>query len=123
MKPFTNKLLWIGSIGILVLIPVTGKPTMAEVNVIPHSPAAEPLLVDLPPKTKPVPEKDSIAARDHYVQGLKYFQGNNYEDALKEWRAAEKLDPDNINIRTGLARLQLLLPKTKHFKAAPRKSL
>jgi len=127
MKSSGKTLMWIVSIGILVLIPTTGgkvfdaltnkfapkPPTREEFDAIPRAAAEEPLPVDLEKKYKPVPEKDAGEAKERFIQGLKYFQDETYNKAWVEWLAAEKLDPNNLDVRKGLKRLEQLSPNTK----------
>lgn len=45
-------------------------------------------------------------ARLRYLEGLKYFQNNDYGRAREEWRAARSLDPQNRDADNGLRRLE-----------------
>jgi hypothetical protein len=48
-------------------------------------------------------------AQRHYVDGMKYFQNADYENARREWEAALKADPANADAQAGLKRLKQVL--------------
>ena len=50
-------------------------------------------------------------SRDHYQEGLKYFQNSNYQAAVSEWRQAVKLDPANKDAAAGLERVRQITAK------------
>lgn len=50
-------------------------------------------------------------SRDHYQEGLKYFQNSNYQAAVSEWRQAVKLDPANKDAAAGLERVRRITAK------------
>lgn len=52
-------------------------------------------------------------ALQHYLEGIKYFQNSNYEQARKEWKAAKKLDPANTEVAAGLKRIEQILAGTE----------
>ena len=54
-----------------------------------------------------------VKARKHYLEGVKYFQNDDYVKAKKEWETAAKLDPKNIDVQLGLTRLKAFLPPKK----------
>jgi len=53
------------------------------------------------------------ASQQHYLEGVKYFQNANYEEARKEWKLARKLDPSNTEAAAGLKRIEQILSGTK----------
>jgi len=119
MKTLGKVLLWIAAIGILVMLPaagsrlfnaVTGKlsdkdPAPVELKDIGGAPAGAVTAA------KAVPEEDAEAAKERYLEGLKYFKEEDYEKAREEWEAAARLDPNNIEARKGLKRIDALLNK------------
>jgi hypothetical protein len=52
-------------------------------------------------------------AQQHYLEGVKYFQNENYEKAREEWKTARKLDPSNTDAAAGLKRLEQIQPASK----------
>ncbi|MDD5208427.1 MAG: SAF domain-containing protein [Elusimicrobiales bacterium] len=49
----------------------------------------------------------------HYLEGVKYFQNANYEQARKEWKTAMKMDPSNTEAAAGLKRIEQILAGSK----------
>jgi hypothetical protein len=127
MNKFVKISLWILAVAALIAIPVSegrifdsvkdmlhgGPPPEAALKDIVHSPAAEPLPVNKTKTARVVPEEQAEAAKASFERGLKFFQDEKYAEAWKEWLAAEKLDPNNMDIRTGLKRLEGISPKTR----------
>jgi len=125
MKSIGKALLWIAGIGILLLIPtaggkifdaVTSKLEEKEVppidlkdanNEAPFPAAAA------APEAKPgsAAEGDVLAAKQQYLEGLKYFQLSNYEKAEEEWLEAQELDPYNQQVQEGLKRIRAITAK------------
>lgn len=60
-------------------------------------------------KPAAVTQEDKIAARQHYLNGLKYFQNSNYDKARDEWTIAKQLDPSNPDVQAGLKRIEQIL--------------
>lgn len=56
-----------------------------------------------------VSEENRLAAQQHYLEGLKYFQNSNYDKARDEWSIAKQLDPTNADTRAGLKRIEQIL--------------
>jgi tetratricopeptide (TPR) repeat protein len=56
-----------------------------------------------------VSEENRLAAQQHYLEGLKYFQNSNYEKARDEWTIARQLDPSNADTAAGLKRIEQIL--------------
>lgn len=56
-----------------------------------------------------VTEENKEAARQHYLEGLKYFQNSNYDKARDEWTIAKQLDPGNSDVAAGLKRIEQIL--------------
>ncbi|MDA8244500.1 MAG: hypothetical protein M0025_10335 [Elusimicrobia bacterium] len=56
-----------------------------------------------------VSEENRLAAQQHYLEGLKYFQNSNYEKARDEWTIAKQLDPGNADTAAGLKRIEQIL--------------
>lgn len=48
-------------------------------------------------------------AQRHYLEGVRYFQGADYEKARGEWKTARKLDPSNSDAAAGLKRIEDIL--------------
>lgn len=63
------------------------------------------------PQKKPagVSAENKIAAQQHYLEGLKYFQNSNYEKARDEWTITRQLDPGHADSAAGLKRIQQIL--------------
>ena len=62
-----------------------------------------------PIQTKGVTEENRVAAQQHYLEGLKYFQNSNYEKASEEWTIAKQLDPSNSDVDAGMKRIEQYL--------------
>lgn len=60
-------------------------------------------------KTQVISEENRESARQHYLEGLKYFQNSNYEKARDEWSIAKQLDPENSDAPAGLKRIEQIL--------------
>ncbi|MDO8806638.1 MAG: hypothetical protein Q7R35_19670 [Elusimicrobiota bacterium] len=56
-----------------------------------------------------VSEENRLAAQQHYVEGLKYFQNSNYDKARDEWTIARQLDPGSADSASGLKRIEQIL--------------
>lgn len=56
-----------------------------------------------------ISEENKAAAQVHYLEGLKYFQNSNYDDARNEWTKAKQLDPSNADAAAGLKRIEQIL--------------
>ena len=56
-----------------------------------------------------VSSENKLAAQQHYLNGLKYFQDSNFDKARDEWTIAKQLDPDNSDAATGLKRIEQVL--------------
>jgi len=56
-----------------------------------------------------VSEENKAAAQTHYLEGLKYFQNSNYDEARNEWTKAKQLDPTNADTAAGLKRIEQIL--------------
>ncbi len=127
MKPAGKISLWVAGIGILLLIPAAGgklfdaiagkladkEAAPIELKDVKRVPAREPLPVDLSRRTKPVPERDAEAAKERYLEGLKRFQEENYDKAEEVWLEAADLDPNNLEVRKGLKRIEGITSKTR----------
>jgi len=122
MKSIGKMLLWVVGIGVLLLIPLTGgKVFDAVTNKLTGTPvelkevkneAAFPAAAE---ETKPGPDADGkvLAAKQQYLEGLKYFQLSNYERAKEEWLAAQELDPYNQEVQEGLKRIKAITAKSE----------
>ena len=53
-----------------------------------------------------VSEENKLAAQQHYIEGLKYFQNSDYDKARDEWTITRQLDPSNIDAASGLKRIE-----------------
>jgi hypothetical protein len=62
-----------------------------------------PFLGPLPPR---VSEHDRKAAMQHYLSGVVFFQRGSFGKARAEWELAAKLDPENLDAKAGLERLE-----------------
>lgn len=127
MKTFVKISLWILAVAALIAIPASeGRifnsvkdmlggppPPEAALKDVVHVTAEEPLPVDKSARTRAVPAEQAEAAKSGFERGLKFFQDEKYPQAWEEWLAAEKLDPNNMDIRTGLKRLEGISPKTR----------
>lgn len=60
-------------------------------------------------KPQGVSEENRLAAQQHYLEGLKFFQNSNYEKARDEWTIARQLDPSNADTAAGLKRIEQIL--------------
>ena len=124
MRSIGKALLWIVGVGILLLIPTAGgkifdavtselgnkEPAAIELKDIKDVPAAESdLAAAAEAKRKGIPEEDAEAAKERYMQGIKYFQETNYDKAREEWLAAAELDPYNQDVQKGLKRVEAVL--------------
>ncbi|OGS13839.1 MAG: hypothetical protein A2234_11410 [Elusimicrobia bacterium RIFOXYA2_FULL_58_8] len=56
-----------------------------------------------------VSAENRLAAQQHYLEGLKYFQNSNYEKARSEWTITRQLDPENADALAGLKRIEQIL--------------
>lgn len=127
MNKFVKISLWILAVAVLIAIPASegrifdsvkdmlrgGPPPEAALKDIVHTPAAEPLPVNKAAQAAAVPAEQAEAAKAGFERGLKFFQDEKYPEAWKEWLAAQKLDPNNMDVRTGLKRLEGISPKTR----------
>lgn len=52
--------------------------------------------------------EDLVKAKEHYMEGLKYFQNGNYKKAKAEWKAAAKLTPNDKDVNAGLKRIEAI---------------
>lgn len=52
--------------------------------------------------------EDLVKAKEHYLEGLKYFQNGNYKKAKAEWEAAAKLTPNDRDVKAGLKRIEAI---------------
>lgn len=68
-------------------------------------------LVSSGAKAAPVAADNKTRSRDHYQEGLKYFQNSNYPAAVSEWQQAVKLDPANKEAAAGLERVRQITAK------------
>ncbi|OGR67007.1 MAG: hypothetical protein A2081_03285 [Elusimicrobia bacterium GWC2_61_19] len=64
---------------------------------------------DVVKKPKGISEENRLAAQQHYLEGLKYFQNSNYEKARDEWTIARQLDPSSPDTAAGLKRIEQIL--------------
>lgn len=127
MSQTVKVVLWIAGVAALVLIPVSeGRlfqavseklsdgPKAASLDDLHGTPATEaPALAEEAAPAPAVSPQKAEAARESFQRGLAYFQDEKYPEAWKEWLAAQKLDPGNKDIKTGLARLQNISPSTR----------
>lgn len=125
MKSIGKALLWMIGIGILLMIPVSGGKIFDAVTSKLDNKEAPPIeLKDVKSEAafpaagaeaKPGPEADGkvLAAKQQYLEGLKYFQLANYEKAKEEWLAAQELDPYNQEVQEGLKRIRAITAKTE----------
>ncbi|MDP2865941.1 MAG: hypothetical protein Q8O90_06850, partial [Elusimicrobiota bacterium] len=60
-------------------------------------------------KPQGVTEEKRLAALDHYMEGIKFFQNSNYDKARDEWTIARQLDPGNADAAAGLKRIESIL--------------
>lgn len=56
-----------------------------------------------------VSAENKSQAQQHYIEGLKYFQNSDYEQARNSWTIAKQLDPENDDARLGLKRIDQIL--------------
>ncbi len=56
-----------------------------------------------------VSTENRMAAQQHYMEGLKYFQNSNYDKARDEWTITRQLDPEHADAATGLKRIEQIL--------------
>ena len=68
-------------------------------------------LVNAGAKPAPKAADGKTLSRDHYQEGLKYFQNSNYQAAVSEWQQAVKLDPANKEAAAGLERVRQITAK------------
>jgi len=115
MKSIGKALLWIIGIGILLLIPTAGGKIFDAVTSKMEEKEAAPIeLKDI--NRAPAAEAASgnaEAAKERYLEGLKYFQASNYEKAGEEWLEAQELDPYNQQVQEGLKRIRAISAKTQ----------
>lgn len=62
-----------------------------------------------PKKPAGVSTENKMAAQQHYMEGLKYFQNSNYDKARDEWTITRQLDPEHADAATGLKRIEQIL--------------
>ena len=108
MQAIRQALFWIGVIISLLLIPAAGMKMFKAVTSEGGSKEAAPIeLKDTSAApAAPAPSgKDAEAAKELYLEGLKYFQNNNYEKAKEQWLEAQELDPYNQEVQEGLKRI------------------
>lgn len=60
-------------------------------------------------KPQGVTEENRMAAQQHYMEGIKFFQNSNYDKARDEWTIARQLDPGNADAAAGLKRIESIL--------------
>jgi hypothetical protein len=130
MNSSLKKVLLIAGIAALVLIPATGGKIFKAITSG-FSPSEK--TIPEPGKTASAPgipatpgewresenfknaaEADAFKAKGQYLEGLKYFQNADYENAKKEWQAAAKLDPGNQDVKLGLQRIEMILDPSKN---------
>lgn len=56
-----------------------------------------------------VSAENRAQAQQHYLEGLKFFQNSNYEQAKNSWTIARQLDPENEDAQLGLKRIEQIL--------------
>lgn len=61
------------------------------------------------PEKPQVPFEAQAAARAKYVEGLNYFNHDNYPAARQLWLDAVQLDPTNVEAQMGLTKVEELL--------------
>lgn len=66
-------------------------------------------LEEVAKKPQGVTEENRLAAQQHYMEGIKYFQNSNYDKARDEWTIARQLDPGNADAAAGLKRIESIL--------------
>ncbi len=127
MSQTAKVVLWILGVGALVLIPASeGRlfqalsekfsdgPAPVSLDDLHGTPAKEaPAQEEAAAPAKAVSPEKAEAAREAFQRGLAYFQEEKYPEAWKEWLEAQKLDPGNKDVKTGLARLQNISPSTR----------
>lgn len=123
MKSIGKAVLWVVGIGVLLLIPVSGgKIFDAVTSKLGNKDAPAIELKDVKneaafpaaaAEAKPGPDADGkvLAAKQQYLEGLKYFQLANYDKAKEEWLAAQELDPYNQEVQEGLKRIKAITAK------------
>jgi len=60
-------------------------------------------------KPQGVSAENRLAAQQHYLEGLKFFQNSNYEKARSEWTITKQLDPESADAGAGLKRIEQIL--------------
>jgi hypothetical protein len=122
MKSIGKALLWIVGISVLLLIPLTGgkmfdavtdklfnkEAPPIELKDIKSEPGLPPGAFSAEAKPESAAEGKVLAAKQQYLEGLKYFQLSNYERAKEEWLAAQELDPYNQEVQEGLKRIKAI---------------
>lgn len=66
-------------------------------------------LDEMSEQTPTVSAENRAQAQNHYMEGLKYFQNSNYEQARNSWTIAKQLDPENEDVKFGLKRIEQIL--------------
>jgi hypothetical protein len=56
-----------------------------------------------------VSAENKAQAQQHYIEGLKFFQNSNYEQARNSWTIARQLDPENEDAKLGLKRIEQII--------------
>lgn len=56
-----------------------------------------------------VTEQNKKAAEEHWINGVKYLQSNDYQKAKEEFTIAKKLDPTNTDIDAALKKIDQIL--------------
>ncbi len=114
MKSIGQVLFWIAVIASLLLIPAAGmKAFKAVTNEMGNKEPAPIELKDInrAPEPQAATGKDPEAAKELYLEGLKYFQAADYEKAREQWLEAQELDPYNQQVQEGLKRAKEILDK------------
>jgi len=62
---------------------------------------------------KPAADSGVSPSQQHYLEGVKYFQNANYEEARREWKIARKMDPSNADAAAGLKRIEQIISGSK----------
>jgi hypothetical protein len=83
--------------------------TLKDAGGVPGRPATKEEI----DRSEKEPLTAAAKARARYLEGVKYFQNDDYIKAKKEWDTAAKLDPKNEDVQAGLTRLKNFLHPEK----------
>lgn len=91
--------------------PSAAEPTQPVASAVENTTVTQPQAPVNPiaEQYQQVPFEAQAAARAKYVEGLNYFNQDDYATARQLWLVAVRLDPNNVEAQMGLSKVEELL--------------